>query len=458
MSTSFEGKPTTNLSQQLGELENTGTMDDIMNALDAELIINREKMYTDTLACDAPKIKLNPLLTSKEAEDAKWWYKYLDHELMLITAPIREGKGTIGGWIAKKANWYYGKTILLDFMPRELFDLQYIPSYYDEQYNNPHDPRLVKRTKYVLFDMKLFISQIARMGDVALGKLATEADPDTIKLSKAQVDEFARLTGAWVSQSGNVWLRDGVLELDEIKQYHPKRNQLNPRGTLLLYLYDQLGHMHLSVIGMTPDKNVLDDNQFLPKVTVEIKVHKSEKNQYTHYGEMYKSLWVTALGKSELRPVKHLVVDGREPWPLLGNYYYGELAQDIDRGHYDTKTDLRTTPYIMLKDTKVNQPDGLRPINGVAWIENEYVGYALATDSEGYSYVVDELEGLIRGANEGIPNAILCVQRRMNWRENHCEPSEHRKGSVVYSGWGVYDIFDSENARGMPVSKSLLKK
>jgi hypothetical protein len=439
----------TNLHQQL---EKATTMDDVMNVAEAELSIDREKMYTDALACDAPAIRLNPLLTDKEAEDARWWYKYLDHEVILLHGPIRSGKGTIGDKVLKLANWYYNKTVLLDYRPRELFDLQYVPTYYDKEYNNPHDPVLVKHTKYVRFDKKVFIDQIARMGDVSLGELANDAAPDIAKINKAKADEVASLRGRWMAQTGRVWLQDAILGLDEIKQYHPLRNQLNPFGILLIYLYDLLGHMHLCILGMTAYYNELDPNQFLPKVTVEIKVHKSELNPYAHFGEVYRSHWVNSKGDRELKRVRSYVVDGREPWPLLGNYAYSELAQDIGMGELDMQTGIRSSEYIVLKSTR-----DFRRINGVAWLENEYIGYALASDDEGWTYVIDEMQGMVRGENYGVPNALIGVQRRLNYRINRCEPAAHKKGVVIYSGLGVYDIFDSENARGVPVAKSLLK-
>ena len=445
----MDGYHSTNLHQQLDKAQ---TMDDVMNAAEAELMIKRDQMYTDALACDAPAIRLNPLLTDKEAEDARWWYKYLDHEVILLHGPIRSGKGTVGDKILKLANWYYNKTVLLDYKPRELFDLQYVPRYYDEEYNNPHDPVLVKHTKYVLFDKKVFIEQIARMGDVSLGKLANDADPDIAKINKAKADEVMSIRGMWMAQTGKVWLQDGILGLDEIKQYHPLRNQLNPFGILLIYLYDLLGHMHLCVLGMTAYYNELDPNQFLPKVTVEIKIHKEEDKPYIHFGDVYKSHWINSRGDRELKRVRNYVVDGREPWPLLGNYAYSELAQAVDEGELDMQTGIRLTPQLVLKSTK-----GFRPINGVAWVENEYVGYALASDEEGWTYMIDEIEGLKRSENYGIPNALFVVQRRLNYKTNHCEPAEHKKGAVVYTGLGVYDIFDSENARGVPVAKSLLK-
>jgi len=448
MSISHPNEPVTSVNRQL---EKAQTMDDVMNAAEAELMIKRENMYTDALSCDAPVMNLNPYLTDKEIEDARWWFKYLDHELILIHGTIRQGKGTIFAKISKIANWYYNKTVLLDYMPRELFDLQYVPSYYDKEYNNPHDPQLLKHTKYVHFNKKVFIEQIARMGDVSLGQLANDADPNITKINKSKADEVISMTGVWMAQTGRVWMQDAILGLDEVKQYHPKRNQLNPFGTLLLYLYDLIGHMHLCIVGMTTDYYALDDIQYLPKVTIEIKVHKSELNNYVHFGEMSKCHWVTARGNRELKPIKRITVDGREPWALLGNYYYGELAEDIDMGILDMKTGIRTTQHIALKSTK-----GLRPINGVAWIENEYVGYALISDENGDTYEMSD-KGLQKSTNYGIPNALLFVQRRMNWRVNRCQPALHKRGAVVYSGLGLYDLFDSENARGAPVPKSLLK-
>jgi hypothetical protein len=280
-----------------------------------------------------------------------------------------------------------------------------------------------------------------------LGVQNTDADPELEKIEKAKAMEVRRLSGVWVSQKGRVWLQNAIMGLDEIKRYHFKLRQNDPFGVMLVYLYDLLRHMHLCILGMTAYYNELDPNRFLPKVTVEIKCHKSEYNIHTHFGDIYRAQWNSAKETRNLRKLKTETVDGREPWALLGNYVYGELAQDVDKGILNMATGLRITDCILLKDTK-----GFRDENGVAWLENEYIAYALRTDAEGFSY-----EKGVKSKNFGIPNALIYVQRRANWRINHCEPAEHKAGAVVFTGLGVYDIYDSENPFDLPVSKSMRK-
>jgi len=131
-------------------------------------------------------------------------------------------------------------------------------------------------------------------------------------------------------------------------------------------------------------------------------------------------------------------------------YAQTELAQDLDKGRLINSSGalVRITDIILLKDTT-----GFRNENGVAWIESEYIGYAIRTDANGFSYKIDK-DG-IHKEQRGIPNALLGCYRRMNWRVNYCEPSEHKAGASVYTGLGVGDTYNSWNAIGLPVAKSL---
>jgi hypothetical protein len=439
-----DGYHSTNLSQQLDKAE---TLSDVMEAASAEMSVNRAEKYDTSLSDDLSRIELNPLLSEKEIEDAKFWINYADHDVFLLHGALGSGKGTIGNRTIKLFSWYYKKNVILDYRPRELFDMQYKPKSYDVEYNNPHEPILVKHTDYMYFDKKQFIDQIARMADVSLGALADDANPELEKVEKSKADEVRRVAGLWISQYGMVFLQNGILGLDEIKRYHHKRNSNNPFGRMLILLYDLLRHAHLCVVGMTAYYEELDDLEFLPKVTVEIQCHKSELNQHTVLGDTSKVQWQSGKSNRYFKKIKKLVVDGREPWDLLGNYVHTELAQDVDEGVLNSSKSMRKTDIILLKDTT-----GFRDENGVAWLGNEYIGYGLRTDAEGYIY-----EKGNRSKNVGVPNALIGVYRRMNWRINHCEPEKHRAGTPVFTGMGVFDTYNSWSAFGLPVSKGLLK-
>jgi hypothetical protein len=429
------------------QLEKAETLSDCMEAVNAEMSVKRGIKYDDSLSDDTSNIVYNPYLTDKEYEDARWWAEYADHDVFLLHGALGSGKGTHGNRISKCFNWYYGKNVILDYRPRELFDLQYVPSYCDLAHGNPHDPILLQHTDYVYFDKSSFIEQLSRMADVSLGGLANDADPNLEKLEKSKVEEIRRLSGVWLTQTGLVFFQNGVLTIDEIKRYHHKRNSNNPFGRMLILLYDLLRHAHLCVVAMTAYYDELDPLEFLPKVTVEIKCHKSEYNQHTVMGDMYKVNWMDSKQTRSFKKLRQLVVDGREPWALLGNYVHTEILQDIGKGALNTSTGIRTTDIIMLKDT-----EGFRDEKGVAWIENEYIGYALRTDKDGWTYERGQ-----RYQKLGVPNALIGVVRRLNWRNNKCEPAEHKKGAAVFTAPGVFDIYNSWSAFGLPIPKSMTK-
>ena len=504
----------------IDHLRKAQTLDDAMDAANAELSINRTSKYDDNLPDGDNNLAINPFLTDKEYDDAVKWQKYLDHEVILLHGGLGHGKGAIGGMMLKKANWYYDKKVILNYRPRAHFDFQFMPSYYDLKNRNPHEPLLFRQTDYMYFDKKTYVDQLARMGDASLGELANEADPNLKTMESKKAAQVSHLTGAWMTQYGMVHMQRAIMGLDEIKKYHFKMRQNDPFGIQLICMYDVIRHMHLCVLGMTAYYDDLDQNRYLPKVTIEIKCHKSEYSQHTVMGDMYKVDWIEA---KKTRQFQHtnmpIRLDVIEPWPLLGgtvleltragkdvlpsliedknkddkvtrlqelmlaiqecgraslfnlpykigwkmidilnigveysyliklDYAQTELAQDIDKGNLIEKNGVlsRLTDIILLKDTT-----GFRDESGVAWIESEYVGYAIRTDADGWAY-----KDGVREKDYGIHNALIGVSRRLNWRINHCDPAEHKAGAVVYTGLGIGDIYNSWNAVGLPVAKSM---
>ncbi len=447
---------------------------EIIEACDAESIEGTDDIYDETASDESHTFTLNPLLTDAEKELATFWAQELDHAVILLHGPLGSGKGTIGNWIGKfLGKWCLDKNILMDYKPRPLFDLEYkpqslinefvplagqplvTPDRWDDKWGlSPNG--LIRQSRVNLWNKEIFVNQIARMGDVAMGELSDgkkeldNPEKQALELDRNRVEEAKRLTGLWISTQGAVKMQNALLLLDEIKRLHPKRNQLNPYGVHMIALYDLLRHLHLAIIGMTAYYNELDENQFLPKVNIEIKCHKAEYCQHTVIGDVYKVRWVASRqGREFARFGDPIVIDGREPQLLLGNYAYSALHEEIDEGELNLKTGIRRTNYIRLESTK-----GFRDINGVAWLGNpdnkEYIGYENRSDENGKVWD----RGYIIGETD-VPNALLGVTRRMNWRLNHCEPNSHQRGEPVWTGLGWFDIYNSWNAFGLPVTKGM---
>ncbi len=129
-------------------------------------------------------------------------------------------------------------------------------------------------------------------------------------------------------------------------------------------------------------------------------------------------------------------------------YASTELVADVDKGQYNVHDEVRLSPVLFLKDTT-----GFRDEKGVAWLENEYIGYAIRTNKDGWAYE----KGKRTTRYEKYPNCLIGIQRRLNWLRNHCEPSEHKIGAVIYTTYGIGDTYNSWTSFGQTIPKSMLK-
>jgi hypothetical protein len=496
-----------------------------MEAADAEMRVNRDSKYAETLPGGNLKTNLNPYLTDKEHDDAVKWAWLWDYENILAWGEKGTGKGVHIHKMVKNAKWYYSKHIIMDTPPYELFDLEFMPRYYDLALRNPHEPILLRHTDFTPFTKQEFIRQLTIMGDASLGALADEANPEMAKMEKEKAADIRRLSGLWMSQYGMSLFQNGILVLDEVKRYHHYLRQNEPMGVMLTDNDDFLRHIHLCRVGMTVYYKQLDPNNYLPKVSVEIKCNKSEYNSHVFMGNMSKVTYIEAKKNRLFKPLQIFRQDVLAPWDLLGGtiaeitshgikiletlkdekepeavklykvlsyingcggratisdipirtllknwevteillsyynpysdetliklqYAIAHIKQDLDKGFYAPKTGVRSTDVILLDDTT-----GFRKQNGVAWIENEYIGYAICTDKYGYAY---DNKGEAQGKYD-YPDALIGVQRRLNWRLNHCEPMEHKAGAEIYTGYGIGDIYDSWIPIGVQIPKSMMK-
>ncbi len=168
-----------------------------MDAANAEMRVRmrHEDKYEDMLPGNNFTLRLNPYLNDAEIANALKWQSIFDHENILLWGPLGNGKGVLGYSTVRKANWYYSKNIIMDSKPYENFDLFFVPKYHDLELHNPHAPIHVKHSEYTLFTKTEFLKQISMMGDVALGNLADEADPQMAVIEKKKAADVRRATG-----------------------------------------------------------------------------------------------------------------------------------------------------------------------------------------------------------------------------------------------------------------------
>lgn len=446
------------------QLKMASTMEEVMAACDGELKEKRPHKYDESVANESQTLKLNPYLTDKEADDARFWANYMVG-VMLLHGQRGSYKGSIGNRILKLAKWYYDKNILMDYRPRELFDQEFMPQAAELEHGFPvpsvykdsngllvaqNEPQLLRHTEYVPFGKAELLNELSCMSDVALGGLANEDDPELEKIEKSKAVEINRLTGLWIARKGIAYFQNGILALDEIKRYHYKRRPHNPFGIMLTQIYDVLRHCGLLCLGMTVDYDELDEMSYLPKVDFEIQCHKVDKFcdypcQHTGRGMLYRVAWIESKHERVLRLMKKIWIDGREPQELLGGYASTELLKPIDMWEDEV---------IYLKDST-----GFRNRLGAAYIEDEYIGYLYRTDDAGYTFddAGYRTKVLVGHDNEPIRNALVGITRRLNWTINKRHRYAHDAGATVFTGKGWFDIYNSWMAVDIPAPKSLMK-
>lgn len=253
-------------------------------------------------------------LTEEEVEDALFWARYR-RGFMLITGAPGAGKGLLAIMIAWKMRFYFGKTILLDYMPRKAFGL------------------------YHPFNDAVFVDQLARMSDVARGNV--EKGIAESKGGKKHSELLENVTREWIAKEGQVFLKNAVLNLDEIRRYLYKRRPFGPVGMVLGDLLTIWRHLDLLVIGMTLDKNELDTFSCIPRITSEVRCAWLSEKTIEEYGlapysakcTIYPTKYMGAFGQGILEvsgKPETFVVEGGKPRERLGGLRWVDLYNSKD--------------------------------------------------------------------------------------------------------------------------------
>ena len=254
--------------------------------------------------------KLNPDLTAEEVEDALFWARFM-RGIMLIDGPAGSGKGMVANMIAWKMKRYFSKKLLLDYRPRRLFG------------------------SYHPFNTQVLVEQLTRMS-----KFATNGIKES-KGGKQKSQLLKDLAHEWVTDKGQVFLKNSVLVLDEVKRYMDKRRPFNPVGLVLDDIFDIWRHLDILIIGVTIDRNKLDQKRFIPAMTTEIRttwltpftVLKHGLSEYSALYTIYPLRYVGQAGEGVLevagKPI-HRVIEGGKPRECLGGKRWVDLYNTKD--------------------------------------------------------------------------------------------------------------------------------
>lgn len=203
---------------------NVRTLDDL------EMIVG-ERLYDN--ADNTPDVVENEIemrddLTPYEIADAKRWSRF-SRGVMLITGIPGAGKTSLMNILAWKFRRYYGKTVILDSKPRQLFG-PYIP------YSS------------------LFLYEMC----------------ERLRLYTDVMSQTLDSTRHWYTERGEIFIRNAVIGLDEIKRYLPRETPGYSISQLWLSLFTVWRHLNSLIIGCCTKKEDVTSHCY-PEITTEVR-------------------------------------------------------------------------------------------------------------------------------------------------------------------------------------------
>lgn len=321
------------------------------------LKLDKNLLY-DTAPPKDGKITIRRNLTEIEKEDAEYWKKYCAG-VMLVTGEAGGGKGVYIHMVAKKLSYYFGKLVVTDTHPRELFGacipfsfpmlveqldrLQEIesgtPRPYIVQGLMPCD--FVERDDWKTYrddSVEGKVAEIKSRGLVPSNCVFKEYDYNRkqfvfIPQFKPYIDS---VTSKWLSSRGEVFLRNSVILLDEAgAKYIPKTKPNLSEAQIILNLCNFYRHLQCLIIAVSISVEDLNP-KLLDKSLWEAKCVQMDNHAYRYSDNQndlifkiyidqikYNPLTGTiqkALGKTEI-----LTINASEPREILGGLGWQDI-------------------------------------------------------------------------------------------------------------------------------------
>lgn len=253
---------------------------------------------------DLYSIPLTKGLTPEEQKDANVWKRFY-YGVMMVTGNPGGGKGVFTIVLMHKMKRLFGRKIMLDYKPRELFGL------------------------YVPFTENIFMGELDRMREVAMVKEEGVNVKELKPVAKLKASDKQALASTWLASTGQVFLQGAAMALDELKKYFHNRRPHNPMGVMLGNVVTIYRHMDLLLVGMTPFEREIDQISFMPYVTH--RVICSQRTDKKIQCDIYQTVWVSNRGvlQARLRPFR-MVLDPFKPRPELGGARYVDLYNSKD--------------------------------------------------------------------------------------------------------------------------------
>lgn len=269
---------------------------------------DRSHMYDDSPEeDDIYKMVINPNLQEWETEEARMLAPF-SRGLMIITGYPGSGKGVFANVFAWKMRRYFGKKVVLDYRPRELFD-------YVRNEQGILVPNVwPKENYYYRFDERVLDEELSKVQDVAKGSKTAK----TVAM-KAQ-------SNSWLTEHGIVKFQNAVMVLDEFWRYMHNRRPMSPIGITIGGIIKIFRHLDLLLIGVAPRQDELDEKACLTYVTHEVRCEWMSSRENTTIAHIHPVRFVSNRGVMENtgKPF-HFKVDGGLPRPSLGGRRYFDL-------------------------------------------------------------------------------------------------------------------------------------
>lgn len=241
----------------------------------------------------------------KEAE----FLRTMARGVMLITGPPGSGKDLFGSSVAWLNKYYFGRRILLDFIPKRPFG------------------------KYTLFNAKVMMQEINKMAKAAGTDVIADAKNG---LDDKAVDDIAK---RWVEEQGETLLKGAVLYLSELKRYCYNRNPHNPFNKFIGSICTQWRHLDLLVIGTHVQAHEIDRFSFLEYVTHRAKCCWSLSRPNTTDVRVSRGAYIGVNNVYDVTAKDVVVhVDGKKPRSILNGKGFFDL--------YPTKNMVNLKPVV----------------------------------------------------------------------------------------------------------------
>jgi len=247
-------------------------------------------------------------LSYRERKEAEF-LRTMARGVMLVTGPPGSGKDLFGSSVAWLNKYYFGRRILLDFIPKRPFG------------------------KYTLFNAKVMMQEINKMAKAA----GTDAIADAKNgLDDKVVDDIAK---KWVEESGETLLKGSVLYLSELKRYCHNRNPHNPFNKFIGSICTVWRHLDLLIIGTHVQAHEIDRFSFLEYVTHRAKCSWSLSRPNTTDVRVSRGAYIGVNNVYDVTAKDVVVhVDGKKPRSILN----GKGFFDI----YPTKNMMNLKPVV----------------------------------------------------------------------------------------------------------------